>query len=129
MNALITVYYGFLTMLRTIAGIFLPIFRNAADFRGWPTWLKLLLQFIVIAAHLCRPILLATLDGVDEQSLQRIAGLAAVLSAVALSAWSSPSPGSRQVCGACCVPTLRPRSLPTLPKHGATSSSDSKAKG
>ena len=48
MNALLTAYFGFLTLIRTLVGIVLPIFRNAADFRGWPTWLKLLLQFVVI---------------------------------------------------------------------------------
>jgi hypothetical protein len=48
MQALLTLIRGFLNSIRAFVGLFLPIFSNAADFRRWPTWLKILTGLAIV---------------------------------------------------------------------------------
>ncbi|HET6572204.1 MAG TPA: type VI secretion protein IcmF/TssM N-terminal domain-containing protein, partial [Fimbriiglobus sp.] len=50
MQALLSLIYGFLSGIRAFVGLVLPIFSNAADFRSWPGWLKVLIGLGLVAA-------------------------------------------------------------------------------
>jgi hypothetical protein len=50
MQALLTLINGFLNGIRAFVGLVLPIFSNAADFRSWPGWLKVLIGLGLVGA-------------------------------------------------------------------------------
>lgn len=49
MQALLSLVNGFFNSIRAFVGLFLPIFSNAADFRRWPGWLRVLIGFALVA--------------------------------------------------------------------------------
>lgn len=50
MQSLLALVSGFFSSVRAFVGLFLPIFSNAADFRRWPSWVKVLIGFVIVAA-------------------------------------------------------------------------------
>jgi hypothetical protein len=43
--ALVTRFFG---AIRSGVGLILPIFSEAADFRGWPKWLKVFVHLLLL---------------------------------------------------------------------------------
>ena len=52
MQTLVTLFVSFVDHLRSLVGMVLPMFAEAADFRSWPTWVRLLVTVIVFAVIL-----------------------------------------------------------------------------
>ncbi|HVK15402.1 MAG TPA: type VI secretion protein IcmF/TssM N-terminal domain-containing protein [Fimbriiglobus sp.] len=50
MQSLLALVSGFFSSVRAFVGLFLPIFSNAADFRSWPGWVRVLIGFGIVAA-------------------------------------------------------------------------------
>ncbi len=50
MQSLLTFFGNILNGVRAFVGLVLPIFSNAADFRRWPGWLKVLVGLALVAA-------------------------------------------------------------------------------
>lgn len=48
MSSLLAIVYGFLNGVRAMIGLFIPLFAEAADFKRWPLWLKLLIGTVVL---------------------------------------------------------------------------------
>ena len=52
MDKLIYLFVAFVDKIRSLVGLVIPIFAEAADFRNWPTWLKILVHLIILAVIL-----------------------------------------------------------------------------
>jgi hypothetical protein len=48
MDKLIYVFVYFVSKVRSLVGLVIPIFADAADFRSWPTWVKVLVHCIIL---------------------------------------------------------------------------------
>lgn len=49
MQSIVTFASSFVSWIRGLVGIVLPMFAEAADFRTWPKWFKLLVHLIILA--------------------------------------------------------------------------------
>ncbi len=52
MQTLVMLFVSFVDHLRSLVGMVIPMFAEAADFRSWPTWVRLLVTAIVFAVIL-----------------------------------------------------------------------------
>jgi hypothetical protein len=62
MERLLNLFLSFLSWVRGLVGLVLPVFAEAADFRSWPRWVKALVHVLVLASllyglHLLTPYL------------------------------------------------------------------------
>jgi hypothetical protein len=66
MQSLLALGTGFFNGIRAFVGLFLPIFSNAADFRRWPGWLRVLIGLGLVAAICYGLYLLQRWQGLDN---------------------------------------------------------------
>jgi hypothetical protein len=52
METLIHAFVAFVSKIRSLVGLVIPIFADAADFRSWPAWVKVLVHCIILAVIL-----------------------------------------------------------------------------
>ena len=52
MQTLVTLFVSFVDHIRSLVGMVIPMFAEAADFRAWPAWVRMLVTVIVFAVIL-----------------------------------------------------------------------------
>ncbi|MGL4424149.1 MAG: hypothetical protein ACRCZF_26070, partial [Gemmataceae bacterium] len=52
MDQLIYLFVAFVDKIRSLVGLVIPIFADAADFRNWPSWVKILVHVIMLGLML-----------------------------------------------------------------------------
>lgn len=50
MQTFMTLITGFFSKIRAFVGLILPMFREAADFRTWPAWLRVLVSLFILGS-------------------------------------------------------------------------------
>ncbi|MFO0938004.1 MAG: type VI secretion protein IcmF/TssM N-terminal domain-containing protein [Gemmataceae bacterium] len=66
MQSLIYAFVWFVDRIRSLVGMVLPIFADAADFRSWPKWVKVLVHCIILGIILFGLFLLNQYDFIQD---------------------------------------------------------------
>ena len=72
MQTLVTLFVSFIDHIRSLVGMVIPIFAEAADFRTWPTWVRVLVTLIVFAVIIAGLLFLNQL-GIVQNNLAKFA--------------------------------------------------------